>query len=475
MGGLVRTTWAAEMHTRGQRVAKYRNYYDGIHQMKLTTEMRQMFRVSDTDAEEFNDNYCAMIVDAMVDRLTVNAVAAADSEEGSTWSGELLAANRFDALQNDVSRAMIRDGESFLMVSYQEGRSAADGRVQFTHELAWDDDYGCLAIYDRSRQYLLAVVKIWWEGEEQAVNIYFPDRVDKLIYVEQITKDASGKEVVEYVLQGRIDEPDEWMTQDGQPVGVPFVHFRNRKQSRSDGGVSEIKSTIPLNDALNRTIMSMVMTAELTAFGVRWAKGFVPPANMAPGMWVYFGHDDTADPSALSAMGVGLMEQGDINPFIDEANFIIGQIGTISGTPLPGFMGGDAQSGEALKQRESALLGKIKQCQVVTGNSWEDVLALAARVQNAFGIKLAPVVTRWSCRWQDAQVRNAREMVEIVVMLKEKKLLPVKRALQLIANLVTEFGWDTTTVDEIVEELGNEQADQINLLATRIGQNRGAA
>ena len=473
LGGLVRQTWTSEMHTRGAKVAKYRNYYDGVHNLKLTTDMQKLFQMTDTEATEFNDNYCAMIVDQQVDRMTVTAVTA-DDDAGTAWSGEMLDANRFDALQHDVNRAKIRDGETFVMVSWDN-----DGEFsRFTHELAWDDDYGCIAIYDRARQNVMAVVKIWWEGEDQAVNIYWPDKVEKLIYVEEKSTNQQGNEIVEYLLKMREDLPEDWTMRDGSPVGVAFVHFRNMKQSQSDGGVSGIKSTIPLNDALNRTLMSGVMTAELTAFPVRIAKGFKPPANMSVGMWVAFGYGETneepPDAATLSAMNADVMTQGDITPFIDQANFLIDQIGTISGTPLPSRMGGDSQSGEALKQRESALLSKVKQDQVTTGNAWEDVLKLAVRVQEAFGKLKPPSVMRWACQWKDAQVRNAKEMVEIVRGIYKDGMIPLEEALRLIASLVVEFNWNDQKVKDLVLAVQDEKANQLTRLAEKIGQNRAA-
>jgi hypothetical protein len=478
LGGLVRESWASEMHTRGQRVAKYRRYYDGEHEMKLTTEMKLMFRISDDQAQEFNDNYCQMIVDKKVDRMTVSAVSG-DSDEGTAWSAGLLNQNRFDALQHDVNRAKIRDGESFVMVSWDNDSEFA----RFTHELAWDDDYGCIAIYDRARQNVLAVAKVWYEGEEQAVNLYWPDKAEKLIAVEVTEKDEAGNDVTRMILQAREELPVEWQMRDGEPVGVPFVHFRNMQQSQSDGGVSEIKTIIPLNDALNRTLMSMVMTSELTAFGVRIAKGFLPDAKIAPGIWVAFGYgkanadgsyEPPPDAAELGAMDAYMMEQGEITAFIGQAGWLIDQIGTISGTPLPSSMGGDSQSGEALKQRESALLAKVKQDQTTTGNSWEDVLGLAARVQMAFGKKQPPVVLAWSCQWKDAQVRNAKEMVEIVLMIRRENLIPAEEVLRLIANLVPEFNWDEKRVKDLAAEVAAEKANQLLSLADRLGQNRAA-
>jgi predicted Zn-dependent protease len=74
-------------------------------------------------------------------------------------------------------------------------------------------------------------------------------------------------------------------------------------------------------------------------------------------------------------------------------------------------LGGDEQSGEALKQREIGLLGKIGRAQVQIGNSWEDLAYLSARVQNAFGTQKAPEIVEANTRWKDAQIRNDAEII----------------------------------------------------------------
>jgi len=57
-------SWQDGVKTRGARVKKYRRYERGDHDANLTAQMKKMLRLSsgDDDLEEFNDNYCRIIV-----------------------------------------------------------------------------------------------------------------------------------------------------------------------------------------------------------------------------------------------------------------------------------------------------------------------------------------------------------------------------------------------------------------------------
>jgi hypothetical protein len=425
LGGLVRDTWAEEMTTWGDSVALYGEYYDGDHRAEMTAEMRQMLRISDSRTEQFNDNYCELVVDTMADRLKVTAVEG-DNPKVSEWAAGMLDENRFDGLQTDIHQATVRDGDTFLMVAWDNEAKA----VQLAHEPAWDGDSGMLVVYDRTRKHIEAAVKVWYEGEARYANIYYPDRVERFLYGD------GGS------LTARTDDPVIPWT-----VGViPVVHFRNRARTKQTLGISELKAAIPMQDALNRTMVSMIMTAELTAFGLRKAKGFVPPDDLAPGKWIYFGADED-DSAKLAAMDAGMMEQGELVPFISQAQFVIDQIGTVTRTPLPGFMGGDAQSGEALKQRETGLLGKVGKFQVKVGNAWEDALSLAAVVQGAFGTVNPPTSERWQCRWQDAQTRNDAEVIANALAVKDT--VGEMEFLRLIAAV---YGYDEQKIEQIMAE-----------------------
>jgi len=427
LGTAIDSGWLARMDKWGKAVTRFRKYSDGEHEAKMTDEMRKQLRV--VDGEEFNSNYCDMVVSSMSDRLVIDRMDA-DATAAVTWANDVMQFNRFDELQMDVHQMALTDGDTFIFVGY-------DNEAQiptFVHEPAWDGDVGMLVVYDRNRSQIMAAIKVWYEaGIDDAarrVNVYYPDRIEKYV---------TGKDKLE-----TYEEVTPWVDADGSPVGLTIHHFKNRGRSRVELGMSELKNVVPLQDALNRTLYSMVMTAELTAFPVRLARGFHPPANLSPGVWVTIGGDGLDKDQVADA---SVMAQGQLTPFIDQAKFLKGEIGTISSTPLPEFMGGDSSSGEALKQREVGLVGKCAKFQVKIGNVWEDIFLTARRVQLAFGTTAPPEVKRFTCKWKSAQLRNDNDWVKNAVAVKDD--VGEREFLRLIGPV---FGYDEAYIEKLIVE-----------------------
>ena len=440
---LVRDEWLVETDDWGDRVKLFRDYYDGNHRSKLTGNMKRMLRISGDAHDQFNENYCGLVVDTYADRLLVERMQGND-DEATNWATELLDANRFDGLQMDIHEATIRDGDTFVLLEYDSDSDS----VVFSHEPCWNGETGMIAVYDRRLKNILVAVKVWYEGLDDArrVNFYYPDRVEKYI------GDESGYGMQPYV----DDSTDERGIAEWLPGFVPVVHFRNRARTMTQYGISELASVVPLQDALNRGLMSMVMTAELTAFLIRVAKGFEPPAEVSPGMWITIGAEGLSNDQVADAF---TLEPGGIVPFIDQANHLIEQIATISRTPLPTTLGGANASGEALKQRESGLLAKVRKAQVKIGNSHEDMMRMAVMLYNTFAPTRAPE-SIWRCVWRDAQVRNEAQMIQNALAIRD--IVGERETLRLIAEV---YGYGMGKQEEIQQEKQAQTAQAMSALA----------
>ena len=440
---LVRDEWLVETDDWGDRVKLFRDYYDGNHRSKLTGNMKRMLRISGDAHDQFNENYCGLVVDTYADRLLVERMQG-DSDDATEWATDLLDRNRFDGLQMDIHEATIRDGDTFVLLEYDNETD----RVVFSHEPCWDGETGMIAVYDRRLKNILIAVKVWYEGLDDArrVNFYYPDRVEKYI------GDESGYGMQPYV----DDSTDERGIAEWLPGVVPVIHYRNRMRTMTQYGISELASVVPLQDALNRGLMSMVMTAELTAFLIRVAKGFEPPAEVSPGMWITIGAEGLSNDQVADAF---TLEPGGIVPFIDQANHLIEQIATISRTPLPTTLGGDSASGEALKQRESGLLAKVRKAQVKVGNAYEDLMRVAVLLHNTFSATRAPI-SDWRCVWRDAQVRNEAQMIQNALAVRD--IVGERETLRLIAEV---YGYGMGKQEEIAQEKQAQTAQAMSALA----------
>jgi len=470
--GLVTSQWQTDTQEQGDLVKLFRDYYDGFQRMQLTTEMKNMLNISDTRLERYNINYCSLIIDRMADRLNVDKfevkspgattaermaqAAHLESIQGETdaqalarlretainnppktekltdpaqeWVEGLLEYNRFDGLQSDIAVAYLRDGVTFIISEYDD----VEKRECMYQELAFDGDVGMLVIYERGNATnIAAAVKIWYdvpptpeqkvEGETNVslykrVNIYYPDRTDKYYSTDGTTITAMDVPVEETVT-----------IRNGKAPGVPVTPFFNR------GGVSELVNIIPLQDSLNSQLVDLVMASRLTAFSILFGVNVEVPKGITPGMTILKNIKDATGALLLpkdleeaqrmaayfSASRLERLGVGDLSQIISSIEMIINQIGVISSTPLPGQMGGDSSSGEALKQREIGLLGKLNRAQVQIGNAWEDVIRLANLQQTFFGHELAPAIDKLDTRWKSAEIRNDTDVLALFKLLND--------------------------------------------------------
>jgi len=454
--------WRTEQEVMAGKVTLARQYADGEHAMKLTPEMTAMLRLDPQHAgAPFAVNHCGNIVATPVDRLEVTSIDC-NNPTGSVWVKELLDANRFDGLQLDLHEAAIGDGNSFLLVEYDNETK----EVILTHEQAYDGIEGVIVVYSANKRKPAAAIKIWQETltskdkvtNISRVNIYWPDRVEKYL--------IDGEIISKYQPMDKA-WPEPWML-DGKPIGVPVIHFRNDGKRYNAYGVSILEGVIPIQDILNRTLMSMTMTAELTAFPIRYMFGAKPPAQVTPGMFFHVapGVDPKtnlpATPSAeqvawYSAIKIGSLPQGDLSQYLGQAQFLIEQMYMISRIPMTKTVSANT-SGEALKQLEAGLLGRLRRLHVSFGNSWEDAVTLAHRVQQAFG-DAPPKIGRPKTQWKSAEIRNDAAVIDNALKLADR--IDERTFLQEVAKV---FGWDAEKIDAILISKRGDNAARLAAL-----------
>lgn len=448
----VAPTWIIDQQNRATRVRRYRRYQEGTHDQNLTPNMKKMLRIhSAPQAESFALNYMDVVIQTMVDRINLQAIEG-DTPDSTEWAQDVLESNRVDSMQHEVHEAAIRDGDSFVMVAYDNDEQ----EVIFTFEEAFDGTSGMLAVYRSANLTdMYAAIKVWHidgEGEKGTdiitrVNIYYPGRIEKYFNI-------NGGTLEPFVEPGQKGHILDWTLNDGTPIGIPVVHFRN--SGRRNYGRSEIRDVTTAQDALNRFFYSSVMAAELTAFTIFIAKGFKPPSEIVPGSVITIGEAGmTAEESASTSFE--RIEPGDLSQLLSMWNQTRLNISLISRTPAPEFGGSDAgASGESLKQRESGLIGKAERFMVRAGNAWEDVMAMAWRVQAAYGIVSPPDYGRFYTRWRPAEIRSDKDTVDNA--LKMRPVMGDRYTLRAVAGV---FELDEEAIENILEEKAAETEAQM--------------
>ena len=398
-------SWKTGLVRSGARVALYREYEIGDHRADMTQQMKKMLRLKSGDDEltEFNDNYCEVIIDMESSRLFVSSVTGDDAS--AEWIEDTLERNRFISEHGQWCRGAIRDGDAYVMV---------DLNANWISVPAYDGFSGLVVIYSGDTNKAIWACKLWSEAnnEDDATSVTMKlvvYQADKISYFEG----SEGSAEVTAT-----DEPKSWLLDD-----LPIVPFMNKKDTYTDGGRSELRPAIPLQDVLNRSLHSLVMAFELSAFGIKYSVGMeISLDGIVPGGVVGLVIKDAAGNvltdltdaqlNFLKAVQVGQFEATDVTQYLSVLDKIVQQIGQVTQTPIRGVTTSGQVSGEALKQLEIGLLGKVQRFQWQNTNAFMDLLNLTADIQNAYdtGKGSAPELGAIKITWKDAEILdvNAR-------------------------------------------------------------------
>jgi hypothetical protein len=376
--------WAIKALRDPDRLLGYalaRRYYDGEHSLTFATE-----KFKSVFGRLFNalaDNLCPAVVDSVADRLKVTGVEAGqgvdDAVATAAWT--IWQRNRMDVRAPETHHEALLSGDGYALV----WPDASDKAV------IWPLAAADVAVsYDPNRPGVIRrAARVWQDDDDQRVHVdlFFADRVERYVtrgarrrilgastrpgdFVPYFTTDGRGAQVEDVIEYG-------W----GR---VPIVHFPNRRYHAY--GISELANVLPLQDALNKTLCDMLIAQEFSAFPQRWATGIevgevdeqgrasTPPYNYG---------NDRMFTTAEEAAKFGAFPTSDLRMYVEVQENLRSEIARVSGTPLHYLFitRGDFPSGEAMKSAEARFTRKVEQRQAAFGNQWEDLLALALRIE----------------------------------------------------------------------------------------------
>lgn len=501
IGPRVPTWYINDQLNRAQAVLRYRRYEIGDHDAFMSAEMMNLLNIISTNYSPFSDNYCSVIVQTMVDRCTLQSMEVPGDDAATKWANDIYEYVRMDALQGDVAEATIRDGDAFVMVDWDEDLQ----QVRYTLEETYDGTVGMMAFYrSKSVPVMDCAIKIWQMALDISmniltrVNIYYTDHVEKYyclnqaplspwqggdISIPQYAPDAQraayGQPTKPQIVRGskrtfltasEISQPTPstvihfesedpiqyYRMADGTPLGIPVIHFRNR--GRQNYGYSEIKSAIPIQDAVNRMMYSLIINAEYNGFPLLVARGFPMPSAVRPGTVINIqadqplSKDETAD--------VTRIQGADMTAYIDALKWATAEMGKITRTPTPEFMAQSGKvSGEALKQLEIGLVGKANRFMTKAGNAWEDVFRMAARIQESYGDVLPPKIDALKANWRSPEIRDDATTVQNALAMRD--VVGDAQVLRMVAPILD---LDEQGIQFILQEKQDELQQKLSLL-----------
>lgn len=271
-----------------------RAYYAG--DQPIVADADQRAALGDRATRPLIENLIARCVDAIAARLVFQRFVS-ESE------GVQDALDAF-ATMNHMGRKVIANTV----------RTLVDGNT--ANSLAWDSVANRPVVYHEP----------WWDGKEGMYVESSENGNEEWAVKEWTDRDKHERrtvylphEIQRYVKNGGAWVPfgdDEthiqpWVKTNGDPLGVPVIHFANAGTTDSVYGDSKVAPLLGLQDALNGALFDIVAAQAMTAFGIYTATGVTStsPLHVGPGrLWRV--EDKDASFGILNGASMDALEDG---------------------------------------------------------------------------------------------------------------------------------------------------------------------
>ena len=389
---------------RDGRIGRIERYLKGDH------DFPYMPRTAKTEykhlATRSITNWLPLISDTFAKGLFVDGYRPAKAvDNANPW--KYWQANGLDARQTIAHRGALEYGSSYVLVLPGDTgpliRPLSPTRV---HALYLDQD-------DEWPQY--ALVK---SGRDAFGGHLFKLYDSEAAYTLVIGKDTDKPELV---------------LVEAHNLGVtPIVRFRDRLDDRSSGIIAPL---ITIQDRVNESVFSLMIALQYASFRQRWATGLAIPIN-----------EDTKQPvepfkAAVDRLWVtdssearfGDFDQTEVGGHIETYVSSVRSLAAIAQTP-PHVLLGDLVnlSADALAAAEASTQRKIGEYETIFGESWEQVLRLAAAADgDAEGAQDESA----EVRWRDTEARSLAQTVDALGKMVQMLGVPAEAAWERIPGV----------------------------------------
>lgn len=419
-----------------EKYQKTERYYTGDHDLAFATD--KFKNAFGTLFREFSLNLCPAVCDALRDKLKITNFKIENGDEGLPVEGwKIWQQNRMGVRAGEVHKEAVKNGDAYVIVwTDPQGKTTLYPQKART----------CTVFYDEETPgKILWAAKTWQTPDKKSrLNLYYPDRIEKYISQEATTSALlEANAFIEFVGDGESTVKNEYGV-------VPIFHFANNSDIGTPG-VSELSAAISVQDALNKSVLDMLVAMEFASFRQRWATG------------IEVEYDDNGKALAPFTAGVerlwltespeakfGDFEAANLEQFLKvKADFRV-DMACVTGTPLYYFMltEGTPPSGESLKKTETRFINKVSDRQESFGQVWEDVLSFALLLEGK-GKDI-----RLFTEWQDPSPLSETERISNIVA-KQQLGISDEQAL-------TEAGYGETDIERMMEEKQKKADAAIN-------------
>jgi hypothetical protein len=436
-------TWAQSQFSdeRQDSYETYTGYWSGEQPLAFATDkFKSAFGQT---FEEFAYNRCDSVIGAMADRLQVTGFGANDNDTVGKNARAIWDDNDMGIRERQVEQEALGNGDAYVVVEQHPvtgdviiwPQKATQMRVQYRPDLP-----GVLQF----------AVKQWRDTEGYIrLTVYKPGMIEKY---RSRSKTGGGGDTTTGGSPARTFEPYRpegeraWPIRiKGAPDTVPVFHFANRAPVNGYGS-SELRDVVPIQNALNKTMMDLLVAMEFAAFPQRvlidvdtddpeverQLERFQAGIDRLISLW---GVDGEGRPR------IDEFSAADVGQYVKPINLFDTIISRVSKVPVHYLqLSGDFPSGAALRTAEAPFVAKIEDMQRRFGPVWARMMRYALRLS---GVETGAGLLK--VNWQTAAPLSEHEQLEMMVTRRRDLGLPLATTLRLA-------GFDPTEIATILEE-----------------------
>lgn len=452
-------TWAVEALSDSLALYEtYDDYYRGDHELAFATDKwRDTFG---SEFEEFSDNWCQVVVDSMVQRLQIKGwkceddASSSNSQKLATLAEDIWDRNELDTEATDLHTQTAVKGDGYLMV-WPNPDKVEEAQIYYNDAAdiaVYYDPANRRRVARATKRYIdeRGQVHLWLYTRENMKHFFLPSHWTP----QQVATAGLTGEIPEALISGGWEQVENLPNK--QKV-IPVFHFKNRAHG-STHGLSELKSVIPMQNAVNKLLMDLMVGSEFGSFRQKYAIGAGVPKN-ADGTEGWRTGNDRVWHSSDPLAKFGEFGQIDLKPIFDSVEGMVSHLAKITQTPMHYLRSsGDMPSGEALKTSESGLVHKCVATQKSWGAAWSRAMSFAIQLETG-SVPSSPVKPVW----EKAETRHDLEQGQVAQL---KSILGIP-----LEQLWSEhFNYSQEEIDEFKKQNKAVAATVLADVIAQIGQ-----
>jgi len=330
-------------------------YYDGDQPVVYATDMLSAY--FKTLNARFIENWCAPVIDAVLERLTLKGFSCEKNNQAEETLGELMETGGLELEAYDAHLAAVTTGESAIIVWPHEDD-------QSDIEVYYNDPRQVEVFYQARHPKVVDFAAKTFRDERTGVTymtLYYADRLEHY----RTRDDKLPQEPKDFMPLPEDEGPAVEQHDAGR---VPVFHFRRNRRVIT----GELRGRVlPQQDMVNKTLADMMVSSEFAGFKQRWAIANSKLDDLEAGASNFWRLPPSSEGEQPTQ--VGQFESTDLQNFLGARTALAEGIAIISHTPKHYMTGAAQPSGEALNAMDAPLVKKVEHYQELFSATWRDL------------------------------------------------------------------------------------------------------